>query len=418
MPSSLPISTAARRTIRRLGQAGVRPKAKLYVAGRQRAKHPAAARVACIAWEEIVIARQTTRSGLLATALLLWLTLTACGPAATQPAAPPQTLPPAAPPAAAPAPPPAAATPQAVAELPPPPPPPRPTPAPAPQPSVSLDPPLVGQGAYTLLTLTGVDFTAWPVSATGIDGVHVAAAFLADAPRFYPRGDRLVGLIGVPAWTDPGEHTLNLSWPGGAWAATLTVAPTPFPEDHLEVAAEQESTLYDPRVAHDIRRLREARAQSHPAPLWQGPFLMPAEGRLTTDFGEVRFVNGVPNGWHSGIDIAAPTGTPIAAAAAGKVALADSLTLTGNSVIIDHGLNLFSVYYHLDELHVGTGDAVEPGQLIGAMGSTGFSTGPHLHFTVSVGTTPVSPWLFLDHGPWDLSRDGTVPLGPDGHIMG
>jgi murein DD-endopeptidase MepM/ murein hydrolase activator NlpD len=113
-------------------------------------------------------------------------------------------------------------------------------------------------------------------------------------------------------------------------------------------------------------------------------------------------VNNAETSRHSGLDIAAPKGTAIQAANKGKVTLAKSLHVLGNTIIIDHGLNLFSAYAHLDQLLVTEGEIVEKGQLIGKIGSTGFSTGPHLHWTLSVGSTFVNPWLFLDNDPLAL----------------
>lgn len=119
-------------------------------------------------------------------------------------------------------------------------------------------------------------------------------------------------------------------------------------------------------------------------PLWSDAFLLPVDGSLTSAFGFQRIVNGVPGERHSGIDLAAETGTPVLAANSGKVLFADFVALTGNTVCIEHGLGLKSWYYHMNSLNVTEGETVGRGQQIGSVGSTGFSTGPHLHFAISV----------------------------------
>ena len=131
-----------------------------------------------------------------------------------------------------------------------------------------------------------------------------------------------------------------------------------------------------------------------------GPFKQPAEGKLTTPFGYQRVVNGVPANRHAAIDIANKTGTPIWASNHGKVVLADSLYLTGNTIIIDHGLNVFSIYAHMSKLEVKTGQEVKQGQVIGQMGTTGFSTGPHLHYGMLIGNTYVNPQPFFEESPF------------------
>ncbi|MFC7749861.1 M23 family metallopeptidase [Paenibacillus thermoaerophilus] len=130
------------------------------------------------------------------------------------------------------------------------------------------------------------------------------------------------------------------------------------------------------------------------------PFLLPVKGRLTTPYGFTRYVNGQSAGSHQAIDLAAPKGTPVQAANDGFVVLAEELYLTGNAVYIDHGMNLFSQYIHLDEILVTPGQRVKRGDMIGKVGSTGFSTGPHLHFTFWVGNSPVNPNMFFDTLPF------------------
>ena len=128
---------------------------------------------------------------------------------------------------------------------------------------------------------------------------------------------------------------------------------------------------------------------------WDGSMIKPVqERRISSEFGQIRYINNstVPER-HSGIDYAAALGTPVYAPAAGKVDFAGFLQLSGNTVVIDHGLGVKSYFFHMDDVSVTAGDVVRQQQLIGHVGTTGYSTGPHLHFQVSIENQPVNPEL-------------------------
>ncbi len=124
---------------------------------------------------------------------------------------------------------------------------------------------------------------------------------------------------------------------------------------------------------------------------WEGNFLKPTnETRVSSDFGQIRYINGEYSR-HSGIDYAAPLGTEIYAANHGVIEYAGFLQLSGNTIVIEHGLGLKSYYMHMDSLAVETGDFVNKGDFVGTLGTTGYSTGPHLHYQVSIENQPVDP---------------------------
>jgi hypothetical protein len=132
---------------------------------------------------------------------------------------------------------------------------------------------------------------------------------------------------------------------------------------------------------------------------WSGSFVWPlAEPRrVTTEFGMARYVNGVRGSFHNALDFGADTGTPVYATNAGRVLFAGSLQMTGNTVVIEHGFGLKSWYYHMHETPpIKAGDMVERGQLIGVVGSTGFSTGPHLHFAMSALSVFINPETIIE----------------------
>ncbi|WP_426446340.1 peptidoglycan DD-metalloendopeptidase family protein [Paenibacillus sp. S-38] len=182
---------------------------------------------------------------------------------------------------------------------------------------------------------------------------------------------------------------------------TLTIAPKRYPSQYLEVTEEMNRMRQDTkRIAADQALINKARSVSQTEFLADGPYVIPVDGRLTTPYGHTRYVNGKFSGAHLAVDLAAPEGTPVKAANDGVVALADSLYLTGNSIYLDHGMGLFSQYAHLSKLQVKAGDRVRKGEIIGLVGTTGFSTGPHLHFAFWAHNVQVDPNLFFGRSPF------------------
>jgi murein DD-endopeptidase MepM/ murein hydrolase activator NlpD len=130
--------------------------------------------------------------------------------------------------------------------------------------------------------------------------------------------------------------------------------------------------------------------------LWRGPFVRPVAGtEPPTGFGARRIINGKPRAPHGGADYTAARGTPVVAANAGRVALVAEYFFPGRLVALDHGLGLYTLYFHLDTVGVGPGERVERGQTLGAVGMTGRSTGPHLHFGAQLGPARVDPDALL-----------------------
>ncbi len=174
-----------------------------------------------------------------------------------------------------------------------------------------------------------------------------------------------------------------------------------FPIQYLTVSEElDQSTRNDEAYEEYDKYVGAVRKTNTPVKMWDGVFLKPVEGPITTEFGMRRFVNDAPTSYrHSGIDIAADRGTPVKATNSGMVILARYLIHTGNTVLIDHGYGIISWSYHMDSLQVKEGDKLVKGQIIGTVGSTGFSTGPHLHFAISVHDIFTNPWTLFEHEP-------------------
>jgi len=216
---------------------------------------------------------------------------------------------------------------------------------------------------------------------------------------WYEDGDVLRGYIPTNYNSKPGVYSLrfNDEKTGNISTKYVEILPRDFRVQYLKVDPNIESSTRTEEANAEYRKyFNPSRDFSSPVKYYSEPFMLPVAGRVTTEFGETRTVNGAPTSYrHAGIDIAASLNTKILAANRGKVTLAMPLILTGNSIVIDHGEGLFSVYFHLEKLHVSQGEMVEKGQLIGTVGSTGFSTGPHLHFTMSYYRTNIEPGFII-----------------------
>lgn len=196
---------------------------------------------------------------------------------------------------------------------------------------------------------------------------------------------------------EPGSLTLHRTRGGSSEQLTVTVAGYPYPVQHLKVAPE----MAEP-PPEQLDRIR--RENDRTAAVWNlgGPrrFELPLRPPLeplpeARSFGSRRVFNGQPRDPHSGADLSAPKGTPVVAADCGRVVIAGNHYFSGNSVFIDHGDDLVTVYFHLDRVDVREGEAVERGQIIGTVGSTGRVTGPHLHFGIRWHGARIDPTQLL-----------------------
>lgn len=166
----------------------------------------------------------------------------------------------------------------------------------------------------------------------------------------------------------------------------------------------QQTVTPDPaiaeRIAREQARVVAARERDDARSDFAAGFRWPVRGRISGVFGSQRIYNGTPRSAHSGLDVAAPTGTPLRAPAPGVVTFADpGLYLTGGTVLIDHGHGVSSNFLHLSRLDVAVGDTVAAGQVIGAIGATGRATGPHMHWGMNWFDVRVDPRAVLEAYP-------------------
>jgi len=154
------------------------------------------------------------------------------------------------------------------------------------------------------------------------------------------------------------------------------------------------------RIKNDNRKVRKIRqAKVHPVPLFlRSGFIAPVKGTVTGVYGSQRILNGQPRSPHSGLDIAAPRGTAVVSPADGIVRLAvNDMYLMGNTMMVDHGLGLVSIFIHLDSIEAREGDRVVQGEIVARVGKTGRATGPHLHWGISVGSTSIDPARLINN---------------------
>ena len=216
------------------------------------------------------------------------------------------------------------------------------------------------------------------------------------------------GVVAASLDQAPGPQTVavTVKTASGAVLATSSVptavVPVVRPVDYLQTTEEVAAVLtYDAQVREDQLRAQQF-STFDPTPRWNGTFIRPTNGDLTTHFGQGRSINGGPvGGFHTGNDIAEDEGTPVKAAALGRVTFAGPMPIRGNSVILDHGGGVKSGYHHLSAIAVAVDSVVSAGTIIGNVGSTGFATGPHLHWEVTVWGVNVDgmTWLSEPFGP-------------------
>ena len=220
----------------------------------------------------------------------------------------------------------------------------------------------------------------------------------------FEEGAAHVGLASVPLGTPPGEGEVSVKLTDEYGrevhvARPLTVLADPRPVQELAMPAVLLASSTPENEALEAGVLQEAytRVAETPAPRALESFLLPLTGRSTSPYGTPRrYARGGEVVYHEGADFAAPVGTPVRATNAGRVLVADFFPIKGGLVMIDHGAGVSSLYFHLSKLLVKAGDPVGRGDVVGEVGATGRSTGPHLHWEMRVGGVPSDPLAWVD----------------------
>ena len=204
-------------------------------------------------------------------------------------------------------------------------------------------------------------------------------------------------LLGIALAAAPGTQSIRVRQDDAERSVTVTIAPKRYAEQHLKVAPKTVDLSPADLARYERERDHQQRVMATFSTLPTGDLAMrpPVPGKRSDSFGKRRFFNGQPRNPHSGMDIAAATGTPVIAPLPGTVIDTGDYFFNGNTVFIDHGQGLISAYMHLSRIDVREGQRLARGDRIGAVGATGRSTGPHLHWTVILNNTAVNPELLL-----------------------
>lgn len=228
-----------------------------------------------------------------------------------------------------------------------------------------------------------------------------------EAPKVFFNDNRTVvtasdthwlALIGIPITAKVGQKSLTIQYKDSTSKKTFQVTDKNYPEQRLTIKKKRMVTGF---TKEDLKKINaDKKEMSVAKAVWTEQaintnFIAPVDGRLSSLFGLKRFYNNIPKRPHSGLDIAAPTGTPILAPAPAKVIATGSYYFNGNTVFLDHGQGLLSAYLHMNKITVEPGQMVKQGEALGTVGSTGRVTGPHLHWMVYLNKTPVDPALFI-----------------------
>jgi murein DD-endopeptidase MepM/ murein hydrolase activator NlpD len=267
------------------------------------------------------------------------------------------------------------------------------------------------------------DLLPQPLAVPGGIAIVPLSADDGPAPRAYFESQRVMvvrhnhqwqAVVGLPLGLPPGNHSLRARRSDTTpQTYAFTVQPKQYAAQHLTL---QDKRMVNP-TAEDLKRIDRdqveigqafaAWTETDPPPL---AFSLPAAGRLSSGFGLRRYFNGEARQAHSGLDIAAPPGTVITAPAAGTVIATGNYFFNGNTVFLDHGQGLVTMYNHLHRIAVKPGRRVRQGETIGEIGMTGRVTGAHLHWSVSLNNTRVDPMLFLNES--ELARvQASAPAG-------
>ncbi len=254
------------------------------------------------------------------------------------------------------------------------------------KPGLVVDPPVARQGGTLLIQ----------VSRPGL--ASVSGTFGGEKITFTRGAGYFYGLVGISRCAKLGNAVIRLTetetnGEASTDSETVTIEATAFLVQKLTLTPGVAALLDPALVKKEAEQLAALVSPFTPARLWSGTFRQPLVGTITSYFGHRRSYNGGPVGacGHEGVDFGVPTGTAIRSDARGRVVFAGLTKVRGNMVVVDHGIGVYSAYYHQSEINVQVGQIVNAGDLIGKVGSTGLSTGSHLHWSMFVDGEYVDP---------------------------
>jgi len=215
----------------------------------------------------------------------------------------------------------------------------------------------------------------------------------------FKNGKAWFGFFAADLKVKPGSYPLVVKIPstGGRKQIDITVRGKDFGVRQLTLPKElvDLDTVTLERVKKEAAIMQEALEAPPTAPQWKGPFVKPLSGEVVGTFGQASIINGMPRSPHSGVDLKAERGTPVASINSGRVVLTGEHFFNGLFVVVDHGGAVQSMYFHLDKILVQQGDEVTKGMVVGLVGATGRATGPHLHFGIRINGARIDPMQFI-----------------------
>jgi len=247
------------------------------------------------------------------------------------------------------------------------------------RPELVFEPKEVGPGDILLVAVKNV---AGPVEGT----------FINRKVYFNPSKDSFKAVIGIDLYTEPGKYPLNILVNGAPMRQTITVHKKEYPIQRLTLPKDMVELSPENEARVERERLKMAAIWPNESQrVWAGDFMNPLEGEIVTTFGVRRIINKIPKNPHSGMDVSGKEGDEVRAPNSGVVALVDDEFYSGNSLVLDHGQGVYTMFFHLSKILVKPGQEVKKGDIIAHVGSTGRSTGPHLHWGVRMQGARVDP---------------------------
>jgi murein DD-endopeptidase MepM/ murein hydrolase activator NlpD len=247
------------------------------------------------------------------------------------------------------------------------------------QPKIILSPKKIGPGDILLVTVSG---------ATGT----VEGTFHGKKIYFNPSKKLYQAVVGIDLLAEPGKYPLDIVAHGAAVHRAVTVSKKIYriqrlkmPKDKVELSPENEA-----RAEREGQKMA-AIWPNQTERLWAGNFMNPREGKIGTEFGVKRFMNGIPKNPHTGVDVVAEEGEEVHAPNNGSVVLVDEQFFAGNAIVLDHGQGIYTMFFHLSKVLVEPGQKVKKGDVIGLVGATGRAAGSHLHWGARVLGARIDP---------------------------
>ncbi len=235
--------------------------------------------------------------------------------------------------------------------------------------------------------------------ATERHGPPPAAVWQGQVFSGHPVGDRWHVLLPVALSLEPASYEIVVRWGAEELLSGVRVVAGTYPSSSLRVDPKFAGAA-PPRVDEEREHIRAALSRRSEQRFWDEPFTLPVDNRVTSPFGARRTFNGALKSQHRGIDIDGARGDEVRAANRGVVVLvARDFYYIGSAVLIDHGDGIVSVYFHLSSVDVQEGQTIERGARVGAIGSSGRATGPHLHFGIQIDGTYIDPQALLAYQP-------------------